>query len=147
MGLSDEIKEEYTECFKLFDKDEDGKIESAEIASVVRALGLNPSEAEIAEMIKKADPKGAGTIGVDAVFTVMEGHGIENDSEDAILAAFKIFDNQGNGKIAATELCAIVKNMGEPFSDEEGEQMMALMDVGDDGNVDYAEWLKTMLAA
>ena len=147
MPLSDEIKEEYTEVFKLFDKEEKGKIESVHIASIVRALGLNPSEAEVAELIKKADPSGSGTIGVDAVFTVMEGHGIENDSEDAILAAFKIFDNQGKGKIAATELTAICKNMGEPFTDEEAEQMMAAMDIDDAGEVNYAEWLRTMMAA
>lgn len=147
MPLSDEIKEEYTEVFKLFDKEEKGKIESSHIASIVRALGLNPSEAEVAELIKKADPSGSGTIAVDAVFTVMEGHGIENDSEDVILASFKIFDNQGKGKIAATELCAIVKNMGEPFTDEEAEQMMAAMDIDGSGEVDYAEWLRTMMAA
>ena len=147
MPLSDDTKEEYTEVFNLFDKEEKGKIDSKEIASIVRALGLNPSEAQVAELIKKADPSGSGSIGVDAVFNVMEGHGIENDSEEVILESFKIFDNKGKGKIAATELTAICRNMGEPFTDEEAEQMMAMMDIDDSGDVDYADWLKTMLAA
>ena len=147
MPLSDDTKEEYTEVFNLFDKEEKGKIDAKEIASIVRALGLNPSEAQVAELIKKADPSGSGSIGVDAVFNVMEGHGIENDSEEVILESFKIFDNKGKGKIAATELTAICRNMGEPFTDEEAEQMMAMMDIDDSGDVDYADWLKTMLAA
>jgi len=147
MGVSDEIKEEYEEVFKLFDKDEDGKIESAEIASIVRALGLNPSEEQVQALIKKVDPKGTGQIGVDAVFTAMDGHGIENDSEEKILESFKIFDNQGNGKISATELLGIMKNMGEPFTDEEGDQFMALVDTDSSGDVNYEEWMKTMLSA
>lgn len=146
MGLSDEVKEEYTECFKLFDKEETGKIDASELASVVRALGLNPSEPQVKEMTDKVAPKG-GKIGVDALFTVMDGHGVENDSEEAILAAFKIFDNQGNGKIMASELKAIYCNMGEAFNEEEAEQLAAALDPDDKGYVDYAEFTKKLLAA
>ena len=146
MGLSDELKEEYTECFKLFDKDEDGKIDASELGSVVRALGLNPSQPQVEEMVKKVAPKG-GPIGVDAILTVMDGHGVVNDGEEAIISAFKIFDNQGNGKIPASELKAIYMNMGEAFSEEEGEQLMNVMDVDDKGYVDYVEFTKKMMSA
>ena len=146
MGLSDETKEEYTECFKLFDKDEDGKIDATEIASVVRALGLNPSQPEVEAMVKKVAPSG-GQVGVDAIFTVMDGHGIVNGSEEEVIDAFKIFDNQGNGKIMASELKAIYCNMGEAFNEEEAEQLMAALPIDDKGYVDYAEWTKMMMSA
>lgn len=146
MGLTDETKEEYTECFKLFDKDEDGKIDATEIASVVRALGLNPSEPEVEAMVKKVAPSG-GQVGVDAIFTVMDGHGIVNGSEEQVVDSFKIFDNQGNGKILASELKAIYTNMGEAFNEEEAEQLMAAMPIDDKGYVDYAEWTKMMMSA
>ena len=146
MGLSEETKEEYTECFKLFDKDEDGKIDATEIASVVRALGLNPSQPEVEAMLKKVAPNG-GQVGVDAIFTVMDGHGIVNDSEEQVIEAFRIFDNQGNGKIAASELKAIYCNMGEPFNEEEAEQLMAALPIDDKGYVDYVEWTKMLMAA
>jgi len=146
MGLTDEQKEEYTECFKLFDKDEDGKIDASELVSVVRALGLNPSEPQAEEMVKKVAPKG-GLIGPEAVHKVMDGHGIVNDSEDAIVAAFKIFDNQGNGKIMASELKGIYSSMGEAFNEEEVAQLDNILDPDDKGLVDYAEFTKKLLSA
>ena len=145
MGFSDEEKEEMTELFKLFDKDEDGKIDIDELGSVVRALGLNPSQAEVEEMKKKVG--GGPQIGVEAVFTIMDNHGIKNDTEDMILEAFKIFDNQGQGKIPLSELKAIFKNMGEPFSDEEAEAMAAAAPVDGSGYVEYEEFMKMMLSA
>ncbi|CAB9521826.1 Myosin light chain 1/3, skeletal muscle isoform [Seminavis robusta] len=146
MGLSDEQKEEYEDCFKLFDKDEDGKIEAREIADVVRALGLNPSEPQVEEMVKKVSPKG-GPVGVDAIFTVMDGHGIVNGTAEQVLESFKIFDNQGEGKILATEMKAVYCNMGEKFNEEEAEKLMKALPVDDKGYVDYAEWTKMIFSA
>lgn len=147
MGLTDDQKEEYTECFKLFDKDDTGKISTEEVCSVVRALGLNPSLAQCEEIKKKADPSGAGSVGPDAILTVMENHGIENEGEDALLEAFKIFDNAGNGTIAATELKAVFCNMGEPFTQEEGDALIAAADVDEKGDIHYEDFLKQMLSA
>jgi calmodulin len=147
MGLTDDQKEEYAECFKLFDKDDKGVIATDELGSVVRALGLSPSQAQVEEMKKKADPGGKGTVGVEAVFTVMDGHNVVNEGEDALLEAFQIFDNAGNGTIPATELKAIFKNMGEPFSEEEADAMVAAADVDSKGNIKYEDFLKQMLSA
>lgn len=147
MGLTDDQKEEYTDCFKLFDKDDTGKISIDDLGSVIRALGLNPSQAQVEEMKKKADPGGKGEIGPDAIFTVMEGHGVVNEPEESLLEAFKIFDNAGKGTIQVSELKAIFKNMGEPFSEEEADAMAAAAPVDDKGEVNYEEFLKQMLSA
>merc|ERR1719253_2575405 len=88
-------------------------------------------------MVKKVAPKG-GLIGPEAIHTVMDGHGIVNDSEEAIVAAFKIFDNQGNGKIMASELKGIYSSMGEAFSEEEVAQLDNILETDDKGAVDYA---------
>ena len=148
MGLTDDQKEEYTEVFKLFDKEDTGKIDASHLPSIVRALGLNPSEPEVEEIMKKGAPSG-GQIGPDAVFAVMDGHTIKNDSEDAILAAFKIFDNAGKGKIMATEVKAIYTGMGEPFNEDEAAQLQNLLEQSQDdkGEIDYAEFVKKLVSA
>lgn len=145
MGFTDEEKEEMTDLFKLFDKDEDGKIDIDELASCVRAMGLNPSEPEVEEIKKKAG--GGPQVGVEAFFTVMDGHGIKNDTEDMIIEAFKIFDNQGKGKIPLSELVAIYTNMGEKFSEEEAAQLRAVAPVDDKNMVDYVEFVKMQMSA
>ena len=51
---------EIKEIFMLFDKNSDGMVHTQELGTLVRAINLNPSEAEIADMMKKVDPQGAG---------------------------------------------------------------------------------------
>lgn len=50
------------EAFALFDKDNDGCITTPELGTVMRALGKNPTEAEVRSLIKEIDPDGRGVI-------------------------------------------------------------------------------------
>ena len=52
------------EAFALFDKDNDGCITTAEMGTVMRALGKNPTEAEVHKIIKEIDD-GRGLINQD----------------------------------------------------------------------------------
>ena len=49
---------ELREAFALFDKDGDGSITTAELATVMRSLGQNPTEADLKQMIKEVDIDG-----------------------------------------------------------------------------------------
>jgi len=42
----------------LFDRRGDGKIESAHLGEVLRALGLNPTQADVQKALKEIDPSG-----------------------------------------------------------------------------------------
>lgn len=145
MGLSEDVKEEYKELFGLFDKEETGKLESSMVGTMLRACGLNPSEAEVEELTKKADPKGSGSFDVASFLSIMDGHGIRNDSQDDVIEAFRVFDNEGKGKIPATELRAILVNMGEKMSEEDADAAIAAATV-EGGKIDYEEYV-SMLAS
>ena len=49
--LTEEQIAEFKEAFSLFDKDGDGTITTKELGTVMRALGQNPTEAELQDMI------------------------------------------------------------------------------------------------
>ena len=49
---------EFRQAFSIFDKDGDGTITHKELATVMRSLGQNPSEAELQDMINEADADG-----------------------------------------------------------------------------------------
>ena len=49
---------EYRDAFALFDKRGDNKIDSDQIGDVLRALNLNPSEAEVKKIVQEVDPSG-----------------------------------------------------------------------------------------
>lgn len=52
--------EECKEAFYLYDRRGDKKVESSQIGEVMRALGTNPTEGEIAKIIRSLDPAGTG---------------------------------------------------------------------------------------
>jgi hypothetical protein len=60
--LTDSQTAEAKEAFALFDKDNDGCITTGELGTVMRALGKNPTEAEVRSLIKEVDPDGRGVI-------------------------------------------------------------------------------------
>ena len=49
---------EYRDAFALFDKRGDGKIDSDQIGDVLRALNLNPTEADVKKIVNEVDPNG-----------------------------------------------------------------------------------------
>ena len=49
---------EYRDAFSLFDKRGDGKIDSDQVGDVLRALNLNPTEAEVKKIVQEIDPNG-----------------------------------------------------------------------------------------
>ena len=52
------ITAEFRETFKVFDKDGDGSITSKELGNIMRAIGQNPTEAELKMMIDEVDADG-----------------------------------------------------------------------------------------
>lgn len=52
--------EECKEAFYLYDRRGDKKVECSQIGEVMRALGTNPTEGEIAKIIRSLDPAGTG---------------------------------------------------------------------------------------
>jgi len=53
--LTEQQITEYKEAFNLFDKDGDGAISTKELGTVMRALGQNPTEAELVDLINELD--------------------------------------------------------------------------------------------
>ena len=58
LNLTDDQIDELKEAFSVFDKNGDGEISMNELETVMRALGQNPTEAELIEMISSVDDNG-----------------------------------------------------------------------------------------
>lgn len=61
-GMTKEQLAEFMECFRMFDKDGDGTIDTKELGAVMRSLGQFPDMEEIEEMVDEADEDGSGSI-------------------------------------------------------------------------------------
>uniref|UniRef100_A0A8C4T403 EF-hand domain-containing protein n=2 Tax=Erpetoichthys calabaricus TaxID=27687 RepID=A0A8C4T403_ERPCA len=137
---------EFREAFALFDKDGDGTITSKELGTVMRALGQNPSEAELQDMINEVDADSNGIVDFTEFLTLMVKRIKELDSEEEIREAFKVFDKDGDGSISAEELHLVMKNLGEDLTDEEIYEMIREADMDGDGQINYEEFVQMMTA-
>jgi calmodulin len=144
--LTDEQIGEFKEAFSLFDKDGDGSITTQELGTVMRSLGQNPTEAELKDMIHEVDADGDGTIDFSEFLDLMARKMKDADSDEELKEAFKVFDKDQNGFISAAELRHVMINLGEKLTDEEVNEMIREADVDGDGQVNYEEFVKMMMA-
>ncbi|CAE7398720.1 unnamed protein product [Symbiodinium natans] len=144
--LHEEQIAEFKEAFSLFDKDGDGTITTKELGTVMRSLGQNPTEAELQDMINEVDADGNGTIDFPEFLSLMARKMKDTDTEEELIEAFKVFDRDGNGFISAAELRHVMTNLGEKLTDEEVDEMIREADVDGDGQINYEEFVKMMMA-
>ncbi|KAF3454074.1 hypothetical protein FNV43_RR04521 [Rhamnella rubrinervis] len=144
--LTEEQIAEFREAFSFFDKDGDGCITTNELGNIMRTLGLNPTEAELHDMINDVDFDRNGTIEYSEFLSLMSRKINENHSEEELKEAFNVFDKDQNGLISATELRYVMTNLGEKLTDEEVNEMIHEADADGDGHINYHEFVKVMVA-
>ncbi|KAL2157282.1 hypothetical protein VTH06DRAFT_6220 [Thermothelomyces fergusii] len=135
---------EYRRAFEVFDKDRTGDITADELGKVMRELGLNPSEAELQDLINEVDINKDGVISFEEFLALMSQSGKETDKEQELLKAFAVFDKDKNGTISSDELRNVLKSLGEKLTDEEVDEMIKIADRNGDGVIDYNEFVGIM---
>jgi len=68
MRDADTLKEDLKEIFDAFDMDKSGAIEHDELKKVMRSIGENVSDEDIADMIKEADEDGNDAINFEEFY-------------------------------------------------------------------------------
>ncbi|XP_033755643.1 calmodulin-A-like isoform X3 [Pecten maximus] len=137
------------EAFRLFDKDGDGSITTDELGTVMRNLGQYPNTDELNMMLKEIDIDGDGTFSFEEFVQVMANMGgiseqSEEDEEEELRQAFRVFDKTGCGYISASDLRAVLQCMGEDLTEEEIDEMIAEVDIDGDGRIDFEEFIACM---
>ncbi|CAG8608266.1 5325_t:CDS:2 [Ambispora leptoticha] len=127
----------YREAFQLFDKKGNGTIPSEALGDLLRALGQNPTEAEVGELAKKAGKE----VTYDAFLKILnrpDGFAPAGTYEDFI-EGFQIFDKDRTGFIAASELKYVLTNLGEKLTSEEVDELFKNVEVDSKGNIRYED--------
>ncbi|XP_062554494.1 calmodulin-beta-like [Armigeres subalbatus] len=140
-SLTEEQERQFRKMFEMFDKNGDGSITTSELGSVVRALGMNPSIAEIEQMIHEVDLDGSGSIEMNEFLVLMARKSREDSTQEELRDAFKIFDKDGDGFLTVDELSAVMKNFGERLSDDELADLLDEADIDGDGKINYEEFV------
>lgn len=142
--LSDEQKADIKEAFDLFDAEGTGVIDIKELKVAIRALGFEPKKEDIKKMVADVDKEGTGKISYADFLQLMTMKMSEKDSNEEILKAFRLFDDDDTGTISFKNLKRVAKELGENLTDEELKEMIEEADLDGDGEVNQDEFLRIM---
>ncbi|GAA5801031.1 hypothetical protein HPULCUR_006473 [Helicostylum pulchrum] len=142
--LTQEQITEYREAFQLFDKNGDGSISASELGVVLRSFGMNPSDAELQDMVNDVDADNNGHIDFEEFLSLVKTLKSESDDTDDLQEAFKVFDADGNGVIDRNELHKVMSSLNETLTEQELDAMIREADINGDGQISFEEFKAMM---
>jgi len=145
MSLPQNIVKELEEAFFLFDYDKDGKIEIREISPVVRSVGLNPTEAELKEIMNDVSGMG-GKVDASTLCQLIVKRVRElKTSADQLKDALQVFDKQGTGLIPVQDLKLSLMSLGEKLTEEQLDELIREVDQDGEGMINSDDVVRVLL--
>ncbi|MBZ3885139.1 Myosin light chain 6B [Sciurus carolinensis] len=121
--------EEFKEAFELFDGVGDGKILYSQCGDVMRALGQNPTNAEVLKVLgnPKGDELKTRRVDFETFLPMLQAVAKNRDqgTYEDYLEGLRVFDKEGNGKVMGAELRHVLTTLGEKMTEEEVETVLA----------------------
>ncbi|XP_006609940.1 probable calcium-binding protein CML11 [Apis dorsata] len=150
-NISKSQMKEFREAFRLFDKDGDGSITKEELGRVMRSLGQFARAEELRTMLQEIDIDGDGNVSFEEFVEIVSNIGAnetaptdQDQEEQELRDAFRVFDKHNRGYITASDLRAVLQCLGEDLSEEEIEDMIKEVDVDGDGRIDFYEFVHAL---
>jgi len=95
-------------------------------------------------MIADVDKDGSGAIDYEEFEHMMTAKIGERDSKEELTKAFRIIDQDRNGKISNIDIQRIAKELGVNLTLEEIQDMVQEADRNGDGEIDFDEFTRMM---
>merc|ERR1712070_1144256 len=100
-------------------------------------------QAELGDMVTEVDNE---SIEFPEICTLLARKVKDADAEEEFKEAFRVFDKDGNGFTSAAELRHIMTTLGEKVTDAELDEMLGMAEIDGDGQINYEEYVKQMMA-
>jgi len=133
---------EIHEAFAKFDRDGDGHIEAKELATVMRIMGMEPTENQLQELIRSVDVDGNNKIELEEFANLMARRILMHDGKVELEQAFKLFDSDQSGYVTADEIRSLMMGAGgdEALTSSEVEELIKMADPDRDGKISFEEF-------
>jgi calmodulin len=139
------------EAFDLFDKDRADAIIQEEVGTVMRALGVYPTErALVLEILPEVqDDEPTGFVSYQKfekkMLQLLATKEFDPDSGDMLLQAFRTIDTENTGFISAELLEELLSTRGTPFRPKELDAFMLVAKDAESGNVFYEDYVALLM--
>ncbi|KAI8893106.1 hypothetical protein BC833DRAFT_609585 [Globomyces pollinis-pini] len=130
--------DDYESAFQLLDKDKDGKLTAKELIYTLNSFGVNPTEAELQELMMQLDLNGNGTLELEELMDMLQVD--EDDQESDLKEVFKLLDHDSNGYITCSDLKSFIVTMGFNIPDEQIALMIYEADLDEDQQLCFDEF-------
>jgi len=150
-----ELRERIRLVFKLFERDNSGTADVREIGTMLRALGLNPSEAQLKQMADAMELEEPLTfvkyenfekIAMEVLLMQhFAGELLTRDSEEQLLKAFEVLDTEKRGYLDSEYIKELLTTKGEKFNNEEILELLNCAADPETGYIKYDDYA-TILA-
>jgi len=144
--LSTRMDSEVVDAFKLFDRDNDGRVTRDEIVDLIESLDGDSSCPHVQELLKASDENGNGSVDLSQFMALWISFkakvGEDGDTEADIKTAFREYDKDNDGYITKDEMMGAIGRMGFVSNkEEEANKCLKEMDLDGDGRVSFAEFM------
>jgi len=131
-------------AFSLLDKNQDGRVSLPEMKEMLTNLGIGMDDCVLETLIRQANEDGLVS---EEEFLSWMAHQTptEDDLMEDLLAAFRVFDKDGNGYITRDELKTAMDLIGEAVTESQLDDMLKATDIDNDGRINYEEFVKILL--
>jgi len=120
-------------AFAAADKDRSGEVDVGELRGLLKQLGVERTEAECHELVKRVDIDSSGELSIEEVAQLFEVAKLK--------ATFEELDSDGSGSIAAAELSDALKKLGYRVPEKQCLELLKKVDTNNDGQVSFDEFV------
>ena len=149
MTLSQDELDACRDAFNKFDADQSGTIDATELRNVLAAMGQEPTDEELFQMIAECDKDCSGDIDMPEFLDMIERSAqraeLWDDEQDA-LDAFAACGGEadGTGNVSRSKLIGILHSLG--ITEFPIDRMIDMVDLDNSGLIDFMEF-KYMLTS
>jgi calcium-binding protein CML len=130
------------QVFDMIDKDKDGKISQEDYKAMLKVLGKDDFIQAVPKIFEAVDLKQDGFIDFKEFMEYHKKGGRVKWID--LLAAFRVFDLNGDGQICAKDVQGVLSGLGEGCSQEDCQRMVRAVDIDGDGVVKMNDFLNMM---